>query len=64
MHIITDIAEVKRFTKRGQRRTAIAELERRGVRYQVAHDGWPIILLSDVDELPSRDSRPNWEALK
>ena len=63
MHIISDIDKVKSFTHRGQRKTCIAELERRGVQYQVAHDGWPIILLSEIAELPS-DAEPDWEGLK
>lgn len=58
MHIITDIDQIKRITRRGQRRTVIAELRRRGIRFDVAHDGWPVVYLSDVAELPT--TRPNF----
>lgn len=58
MHVITDIKEIKRLTRRGQRKTVIAELRRRGIRFDVAHDGWPVVFLGDVAELPS--TRPNF----
>ena len=61
VHIITDKDEIKRLTRRGQRRTVIAELRRRGLRYEVAHDGWPVIYISEVSDLPSK--RPNFAAL-
>jgi hypothetical protein len=61
MHIITDIEEIKRLTRRGQRRTVIAELRRRGIRFDVAHDGWPVVFLPEVSEVPSK--RPNFAAL-
>lgn len=57
MHIITDIAKVKALTRRGQRKTVIAELERRGIRFELAHDGWPVVYISEVTDLPS--TRPN-----
>jgi hypothetical protein len=62
MHIISDIKEIKRLTRRGQRETVIAELKRRGIRFEVAHDGWPILYISEVSSLPS--SRPNFKALR
>ena len=62
LHIITDIEKIKALTHRGQRKTVIAELKRRGIRFDVAHDGWPVAYISDVDDLPR--TRPNLAALK
>lgn len=58
MHIITDIDRIKALTRRGQRRTVIQELKRRGIRHEIAHDGWPVVYLSEVSELPL--TRPNF----
>lgn len=52
MHIITDMDQIKRITRRGQRKTVIAELKRRGIRFDVAHDGWPVLYLSEVSAVP------------
>lgn len=62
MHLLTDIQEIKRLTRRGQRKTVIAELKRRGIRFDVAHDGWPVVYLSEVAQLPS--TRPNFGGRK
>jgi hypothetical protein len=37
--IITDIDEIKALTRRGQKKTVIAELRRRKIRHEIAHDG-------------------------
>lgn len=58
MFVVTDIDEIKRLTRRGQRKTVIQELTRRGIRFEVAHDGWPVVYLSEVSALPS--TRPNF----
>lgn len=62
MQIVSDIAEIKRITRRGQRRTVIRELDRRNWQYDIGHDGWPVVYLPDVDTLPGRQARPNWNA--
>lgn len=62
MHIITDIDRIKALTRRGQKRTVIDELKRRKIRHEIAHDGWPIVFISDAVGLPS--NRPNFEALR
>ncbi len=61
MHIISDIQEIKRITRRGQRKTVIAELKRLGYRYKVGHDGWPVVYISEVTDLPS--TRPDFSSL-
>jgi len=66
MHIISDQKQLKALTKRGQKRTVIEELVRQGFRpdidFRIAHDGWPVLYLRDVDTGPS-GGRPNFEAL-
>ncbi len=62
MHIITEIEEIKRLTRRGQKRTVLEELDRRGIRYEVAHDGWPVLYMDDVRTIPS--TRPNFAAMR
>ena len=62
MYILTDIDEIKRLTRRGHRRTVLLELDRRGIRYEVAHDGWPVVYITDVEALPS--TRPNFAAMR
>lgn len=60
MKIITDISQIKALTRRGQRKTVIAELRRRGIRFDVAHDGWPVIMIPDTEDFPA--TRPNFGA--
>lgn len=62
MHIITDINEIKRLTRRGQRKTVIAELRRRRISYEVAHDGWPVVMLPDVSDMPT--TRPDFGGMQ
>ena len=62
MHIITDIKQIKALTRRGQKRTVIAELKRRRIHYEVGHDGWPVVYIPEVTGLPS--TRPNFDALR
>ena len=62
MLIITDIDQIKRLTRRGHKRTVLEELERRGIRYEIAHDGWPVLYMDDVRTIPS--TRPNFAAMK
>ena len=47
MHIITAVNEIERRARRDQKRTVIEELRRRGIRYEVAHDGRPVVHLSE-----------------
>lgn len=62
MQIISDIKEIKRLTRRGQRRTVLQELRRRGIHHEVAHDGWPVVYIAD--DAPQRATKPNLSALR
>ena len=41
-----------------------AELARRGIRFTVRYDGFPLVLRSQLEPTPGRKREPNYEALK
>lgn len=63
MHIVTDIEKVKAMTRRRTKKGVIEELVRQGYEFKICHDGWPILFIPEVAELPSRRGLPNLGAL-
>ena len=61
--------DMRRLTARTQRATQRRVLEQKGYRYDLDGDGWPLVLVADVEaryrgEPQGRRSRPNFDALE